>query len=430
MNKNIKNITDFALCSGCGACAGVCKVQAIKMERNPAGFLYANVDTDKCVECGLCLHVCTVNHDDNNNVEYENEMCKKLMTAYIGYSTNALIRQQGQSGGVVTEILCYLVENKKVDGVIITKYDEKSQDTRALFSDDIKEIKEAAGSHYTQSNVVEEIIKHSDKKLAVVVIGCQAQAIHLLVEKKIIMRPQYIIGLVCERQFSLNIIDEFSYGKPIKYYRARDKRAGGWPGNVRIIKKNGIEKDFDKKERYLINDYYQNYRCLQCPDMNNIYSDCVCGDPWHLLVEQGIEKLKQGYTVIVARNKKVNAIINDAVSKGYIAIEQIEPKDFFDENIIKYNCYGRAYVAQSTAEELGLPRLFKNKLQPIIKIEDESINQWYRRWSQHSYRNYLSKSRKESNVYIKKEKVHDLKKIMKHKVKTATKRIISALRGT
>lgn len=44
------------ICIGCGACVGVCPVQAIEM--NDEG--HAQVDPDVCISCGACVGVCPV----------------------------------------------------------------------------------------------------------------------------------------------------------------------------------------------------------------------------------------------------------------------------------------------------------------------------------------------------------------------------------
>ncbi len=40
-------------CMYCGACAGVCTVDAIQVQE-----LKIVVDDEKCVECGLCVKAC------------------------------------------------------------------------------------------------------------------------------------------------------------------------------------------------------------------------------------------------------------------------------------------------------------------------------------------------------------------------------------
>jgi NADH:ubiquinone oxidoreductase subunit F (NADH-binding) len=44
-------------CTGCGACAKICPVQAIKGEKNQSHFILAEV----CSKCGSCKDVCKAN---------------------------------------------------------------------------------------------------------------------------------------------------------------------------------------------------------------------------------------------------------------------------------------------------------------------------------------------------------------------------------
>ena len=64
----IKNPAD---CCGCTACASICAHDAITMKPDALGFLYPEVDKDKCVDCGLCDKVCAFNdhYDTSPNLE-------------------------------------------------------------------------------------------------------------------------------------------------------------------------------------------------------------------------------------------------------------------------------------------------------------------------------------------------------------------------
>ena len=45
-------------CCGCSACYAICPVHAISMLPDEEGFLYPNIDPEKCVRCKNCLRVC------------------------------------------------------------------------------------------------------------------------------------------------------------------------------------------------------------------------------------------------------------------------------------------------------------------------------------------------------------------------------------
>ncbi|MCK5706826.1 MAG: 4Fe-4S binding protein [Candidatus Aureabacteria bacterium] len=47
-------IVDSSKCTGCGACVGVCPVEAITIENGKA------VINDLCIDCGACVGACPV----------------------------------------------------------------------------------------------------------------------------------------------------------------------------------------------------------------------------------------------------------------------------------------------------------------------------------------------------------------------------------
>ena len=58
-------------CSGCGACAQICALDAIKMTADEDGFLYPATDSNKCVRCGRCVSVCPFNNENKNEKPQE-----------------------------------------------------------------------------------------------------------------------------------------------------------------------------------------------------------------------------------------------------------------------------------------------------------------------------------------------------------------------
>ncbi len=50
-------------CCGCSACVAVCPMKAIGMTPDEEGFLYPNVDNDKCIRCYRCEKVCAFKAD-------------------------------------------------------------------------------------------------------------------------------------------------------------------------------------------------------------------------------------------------------------------------------------------------------------------------------------------------------------------------------
>ena len=53
-------------CVGCRSCEQICPKQAIAFKENSEGFLYPYVQSNKCVDCSLCMKRCPIAENRNN----------------------------------------------------------------------------------------------------------------------------------------------------------------------------------------------------------------------------------------------------------------------------------------------------------------------------------------------------------------------------
>lgn len=350
MKGNIEFIIKNALCTACGACAGVCAQKAILMTRNPAGFLVPEIDKSLCNSCGKCTRVCPSNAE--NEYDLPSDIFKgDVIESYAGFATSAEIRFSSQSGGIVTALLTYLIDSNKIDGTIVNKFDCKKNEPVSFCATNNEEILQSVGSYYSQTSVCKTITENSDKKLAAVVLGCQTESINLLTKNLNRKRPEYLIGLICVGQNSnrmvTDLIKESDY-KPDKEkilkFRFRDKEAGGWPGNV-MIRTSENKYVVPKKKRLILKSVYESHRCITCYDQMNVFSDIVCGDPWGI----NVEEKKKGWTIVVARTEKGHQLLLDAENAGYIKITKVPIKKIVEGQTIdtrqthkiisSYNCF-------------------------------------------------------------------------------------------
>ena len=75
--KIAKETTDFPIlyddkqnCCGCSACYSICPMGAIQMIEDDEGFLYPQVDQNKCIRCFKCLKVCAFKSDQEKKGFY------------------------------------------------------------------------------------------------------------------------------------------------------------------------------------------------------------------------------------------------------------------------------------------------------------------------------------------------------------------------
>lgn len=325
--KNIEYIVDNCLCTGCGGCKYICPKKAINIIETISGYLQAKIDSEKCIHCGLCVDVCPQCNDPGFR-SIDDYLFGDVINSYRGHAANENIRLQGQTGGVVTSLLCYLLDSKKIDSAIVNSFDSKISNTIVLNASTKEELIEAAGSYYVQSAVLEKF--DPQKKTAIVVLGCQAQALNYL-KKNGLETPEYIIGLICAGNYSRHYISAISKYSGIKKskitnFRFRDKIPNGWPGKI-SIKYNEKHVIMDSKIRHKLKPIYESYNCLSCFDQMNIMSDIVVGDPWGIDGDN-FDK-KRGESVIIVRTQKGQALLEQAAKNGYIEIFPLEADKIF-----------------------------------------------------------------------------------------------------
>lgn len=128
-------------CTACAACVQRCPKQCIELQPNAGGFDYPVVDTDSCINCGLCEKICPVLHVDTSR-SYRMMGCFEHLCEDV--------RLRSSSGGAFTFLATQILqENGVVFGVML------NDDLMPVFSwTETKNGLEAfRGSKYVQAEV-------------------------------------------------------------------------------------------------------------------------------------------------------------------------------------------------------------------------------------------------------------------------------------
>lgn len=87
-------------CCGCEACSAVCSHNAISMVEDTEGFLYPTINSEICMNCGLCEKVCAFSYARNNKDRFYN----RLRHTYAVKHNNIDVRMSSRSGGIFTAV--------------------------------------------------------------------------------------------------------------------------------------------------------------------------------------------------------------------------------------------------------------------------------------------------------------------------------------
>ena len=118
-------ITDKSKCSGCTACLAACPHEAIVMKPDALGFMYPEVDMDRCTDCGLCSNICVFDTSLPENKEpaakaVRNRDVQSLMASRSGAVFPVLATEIIADGGTVYGAAfdeCFRVIHKRAETV-------------------------------------------------------------------------------------------------------------------------------------------------------------------------------------------------------------------------------------------------------------------------------------------------------------------------
>ena len=321
--KNVRSVVENNLCIGCGACEAVNNYNCIKINEGKS-FNYPEI-VKECRDCGLCLKVCPGINISNAMGKQSNSKIGTYKTISITHSLDKEIRYNASSGGLVTQILLYLIESKAVDRVIITKKSESNPlKNESIICRNQKEILSGMGSRYSPSSSCVPLKKvindQANLKYAFVGKGCDIEGleklkkIHPSLSKKIL----YSIGIFCDHTPSYKAIESLFEKLGIDHNEVKeiDYRGLGWPGFTRITLKNNsiIKLPYDEAWKTLKRPNFTNFRCFLCPDGLAELADISVGDPWFKKNDSN----NAGESLVIARTKQGNELMQQLVKNGKI----------------------------------------------------------------------------------------------------------------
>lgn len=352
MSKNkLKYIVDNDLCVRCGTCVGVCPVQAIIL--NDHNYPTSN---SLCTGCGKCFDVCPgieVNYPEltmslfGEKFEIDRSM-GIFNAAYAGYALDGNVRGGGSSGGVVTQLLIYLLEKKIIDGAIVTTADPDSPlESKAIIARTKEDLLRSMQSRYTivPVNQLFSTIRELEGKYALVGLPCHIHGFRKLANIDHVFKEKIclVLGIFCSQNLEQEATTDLQKISGIQRNEIQnfEYRGGDWPGAIRIKLKNGKVKNLhysnfkDGAINYLSR-LYGAKRCLYCIDGSAEFSDISFADPW-VQDEKGDWKFKGGWTLIFQRTDIGRRFLSGAMEDKAIHFEKIYDESLFHRFIYLIN---------------------------------------------------------------------------------------------
>ena len=254
--------------------------------------------------------------------------CKK------GYSMDEKIRENAASGGMVTALLCNMLEHGDIDGAWVTKTDfvDGELTYKTYVATTKEEICNASSSVYMTIPLLKhiDVIRNFDGKVAVVMTPCMLRGLDAILKKDPALKEKVVLklGLYCSGTHSpkATTLSMEKSGVPSENAKRLYYRRGHWRGTSSVIYDNGSEKQFSYSKTicaYKNAYFFEKDSCMYCQDHYAAASDISFGDIW--LKEMKGNPIK--HTSCVIRTQKAYDFLNRAVKDSAIHAEHISDRD-------------------------------------------------------------------------------------------------------
>ena len=279
-------------CYECGNCVRKCPVNAIRLEKPNVDICLPVIDTEKCINCGICRKVCQ-----------SCEAIEKYMPIYT-YAAVSKSQQSvySSSGGVFYELAAFII--KSGGNVIGVGYDENWAVKQMVISD-IQDIQKLQGSKYVKSNISDSYIiaynmLKENKWVLYSGTPCQIAGLKKYLENSDLQNTEKLltVDIICHGTPPLSVFQDYigvlsrERGGQLISFSFRNKKYGHKHiGDYEIKRKDKIKKYrlYSSESSYFslfLKGYIYNTVCYSCPyACNERIGDITLGDFWGIKEE-------------------------------------------------------------------------------------------------------------------------------------------------
>lgn len=302
-------------CTGCESCKAVCGVNCIAVKQDRRGFFFPFIDTDRCVNCGMCERVCPV-LNPNKTEHFKNRF-------YALRAADDTILFNSSSGGVFSVLANYILEQ---GGYVCGAAFAENYEVKHIVIDDSSKLYRLQGSKYVQSrtsDALTELRRKSKSGAYVMFVGtpCQVagarRALFNINREKLLL-----VEVVCHgvpspgvyKRYLQNL--EIEQNSKLKSINFRDKSNGWRAYRFRACFEDGSEISHDgHNDPYVsgfIDNLYLRNCCTSCKFKGfSSGADLTIGDFW------GVESLEnaqyaddKGVSLLSVNTDQGNQIFN------------------------------------------------------------------------------------------------------------------------
>lgn len=249
-------------CTGCMACQGACKHNAIRIVKDDNGFVYPSIDESICKQCGACMQKCPI-------LNYDKLKFRDPQKCYAAKIKNEDLTKGCTSGGVATALSLRTIQN---GGVVYGAAFVPHYGVKHIRVDDEGDLEKLKGSKYVESHITSEIYQSiradlkSGKKVLFIGTPCQVAAVEQLSDSESLKTVSFICGGGVSQDYLFSHLQGYGVNKEevtnVVFRKGRNYCIEVWNGDEKIFyqeqKDNLYLKAFDYEQ------YTVRASCLRC----------------------------------------------------------------------------------------------------------------------------------------------------------------------
>jgi len=292
---------------------------------------------------------------------------------YLVHAREELLRINAASGGMATALLLHLLNEKLIDGALVTTVRIEDNKVRPVFriATTVEEILQAQGSKYSAVAFASEalpLLQEFTGRLAVVLLPCDAKLLQHQRKKDPALdrKIECVISLFCGHNSDSLLTDRIvarlnTDAEQLVGFRYR---RGHWRGQMELVFPDRVmTAPFATFSDYQNLYFFCQRKCLYCEDHFGYHSDLSAGDIWSGKMKS--ETIK--HTAVISRTEIGERFLHEAGAAGRLEITPMAVEEIFQGQIRTARCHYQVSARHRVGKLFreNIPDTIKAKVRPV-----------------------------------------------------------------